>query len=35
MYDHDSLKRKYIMWKTSQKGGDQKIEREKREKESS
>ena len=35
VYDHDSLKKNYIMWKTSQKGGDWKTEGEKREKESS
>ena len=35
VYDHDSLKRNYIMWKTPQKGGDWKTEGEKREKESS
>ena len=35
VYDQDSLKRNYIMWKTSQKGGDWKTEGEKREKESS
>ena len=35
VYDQDSLKRNYIMWKTSQKGGDQKTEGEKTEKESS
>ena len=33
VYDHDSLKKNYIMWKTSQKGGDWKTEGEKREKE--
>ena len=35
VYDQDSLKKNYIMWKTSQKGGDWKTEGEKREKESS
>ena len=30
VYDQDSLKRNYIMWKTSQKGGIEKGEREKK-----